>query len=493
MDANISLGDIISWMVDSSRADFFARLLMGIPTQKLRLSGAAMALRLGKQGYIVYWDPEYLKEASLDHIIFVLYHEMHHFVLEHIPRQMRLAAIYQAMGERKLFDLVTPFAIDLAANQETAKHSSKIYKKIKDQSPPPIMPGVPPFEKLPLGKTYEWYVKYLADAARDEFNKQEKQLKNILDWLAQQRDILAGKSDDYLRGFADGARQSAKDRKEQSNGKGGQPHEKESQDYKKGFADGYNQEKKAPQGAESLVQILIHNRTLEGVGSDTGSLLERANELEHWGRRIIVQAVDDCIKSRGKIPRYLQSRIDDLLQKSRIPWTKILRNKVINTQRYKRRRSLGRPRRRHAGIPRLVKFPGYTKERKFRVAFCIDTSGSMGTEELRQGLGELQGLQKADKDIEIHVIECDAAVGRVYKIGPNDKIRRNVTGRGGTKFDPAVIKAKELNPDIVIYFTDGYAPPIKVENRVSCPFVWVITPRGKIPDRDFGFAITTNQ
>lgn len=270
------------------------------------------------------------------------------------------------------------------------------------------------------------------------------------------------------------------------------------QDYKDGYDDGYNQGKDAPPGAGLLMRILSQD-SMPGINSgdmdsmNIDELLALADELNHQGQRVIRQAVEDQKKSRGTLPGHLQQYIEDLLAEARIPWTSILRNKVINTQRYKKYRSISRPRRRHLGIPRLMKFPGHSKERKFTVAFCIDTSGSMGNDELSMALGELQNLQKADKDIRIHVIECDTAVGRVYEIGPNDEVQREVTGRGGTTFDPAVLKAKELGPDICFYFTDGYAPALQVESRLSCPFVWVITPGGCIPDPDYGTVITTGE
>jgi len=241
---------------------------------------------------------------------------------------------------------------------------------------------------------------------------------------------------------------------------------------------------------------MLVNNMAPGIEGDMESMnidemLALADELEHQGQRMIKQAVNDHKRSRGTIPGHLQQYIDDLLQQARIPWTTILRNKVINTQRYKKYRSVGRPRRRHIGIPRLMKFPGHSKERRFTVAFCLDTSGSMGNDELTMALSELQGLQKADRDIKIHIIECDTEVGRVYEVGPNDPVKREVTGRGGTTFDPAVVRAKELKPDIIFYFTDGYAPALQIDSRASCPFVWVITPGGCIPDPDYGHIVAT--
>lgn len=521
MDPKIDLSSIICWMVQTSRADFFARLLMSIPTRKKRMHNTCMALSFTKQGYVVHWDPEYLKTATLDHVMYVLYHEMHHFILGHIPRQLRLHALYKSKGKQHLFSRIAWLAVDLPTDEETRNYAPKLVERaLKSDFAPPLLPGVAPFEDVPAGQTFEWYAEYFINKLQDEpepegggggdgkggkDGEQDEDrtggggLDEVLTWVEQKDQELDDKSDDYRRGFAAGARQAQRDRKSGEGDQTPSPAEGESQDYKDGYADGYNQGKDAPD-LEPLTGALERGipNPIEDIDTESGEmttdeLLARAEELENQTQRIVKQTVEAHMKSRGTLPGNLKSYIEDLLTPPRVPWTKILRNKVINTQRYRRVRSVGRPRRRHIGVPRLMKFPGHSKERRFTVAFCLDTSCSMGQEELQQAMSELQGLQKADSDIEIHVVECDASVGRVYTVGPHDEIKREVTGRGGTTFDPAVIKAKELNPDIVFYFTDGYAPALQVENRVVCPFVWVVTPGGKVPDPDYGFAIHTGE
>lgn len=214
-----------------------------------------------------------------------------------------------------------------------------------------------------------------------------------------------------------------------------------------------------------------------------------ANELKHQTSEIVKKAVADQAKSRGTFPSFLTEFIDKLLAPPRVSWIQLLRDRVINTRRWKWSRSVTRPNRRHVGVPSLIPFPGKRKEKTFTVVFCIDTSGSMGTRELEIALNELQHLQKVDRDIEITVIESDAAIGREYTVKYDTAVKPDMTGRGGTNFNPALQRAKELKPDITLYYTDGYAPAPDTRNRVACPMVWLISPRGTIPDPEWGYTL----
>jgi predicted metal-dependent peptidase len=135
-------------------------------------------------------------------------------------------------------------------------------------------------------------------------------------------------------------------------------------------------------------------------------------------------------------------------------------------------------------------FPGIKHSNKFTILYIVDTSGSMSVKDMQLGLAQLQHIQKSDSDIKIIVMYVDAAVAKEYEIGPNDELDTNMAGRGGTDFEPAILRAKELlstqdkAPDIVIYCTDGYCPPPKTQLPV--PIVWLITPNGQVPDRRQG-------
>jgi predicted metal-dependent peptidase len=141
-------------------------------------------------------------------------------------------------------------------------------------------------------------------------------------------------------------------------------------------------------------------------------------------------------------------------------------------------------------LRRVPPFPGIKHSNKFTIAYAVDTSGSMSANDLRLGLSELQQIQKADSDVKIRVMHCDAVVAHEYTVGPNDQIEFEIYGRGGTNFDPIfehvqkLLRSTEDAPDILIFATDGYAPPPTI--RLPIPVVWLITPTGQAVCKDAG-------
>jgi predicted metal-dependent peptidase len=135
-----------------------------------------------------------------------------------------------------------------------------------------------------------------------------------------------------------------------------------------------------------------------------------------------------------------------------------------------------------AKLKRVPPFPGTKQSNKFTIVYAVDTSGSMSNRDLQLGLSELQQIQKSDSDVTILVMYSDAALAHEYKIGATDKIDFSVKGRGGTDFEPVfervleLMRSSEDAPDVLIYATDGYAPPPSI--RLSIPVVWLITPTG---------------
>ena len=105
----------------------------------------------------------------------------------------------------------------------------------------------------------------------------------------------------------------------------------------------------------------------------------------------------------------------------------------------------------------------------------IDTSGSMSRAALEIIAGELDRMSAT---YSITVVECDAAIKKVYRYsGQLNEVR----GRGGTDLRPPFAPALlgRVKPDVIVYFTDGYgqapdAPP-------SVPIIWCLTPEGQKP------------
>jgi len=92
------------------------------------------------------------------------------------------------------------------------------------------------------------------------------------------------------------------------------------------------------------------------------------------------------------------------------------------------------------------------------VAFCEDTSGSMGHEQTREARRQAIDIMMSMGIESAWWISADAAVAAPPKIRRMREIRElPVEGRGGTDFSPAIAAAQRLRPrpDILIYLTDG--------------------------------------
>lgn len=119
-----------------------------------------------------------------------------------------------------------------------------------------------------------------------------------------------------------------------------------------------------------------------------------------------------------------------------------------------------------------VIMPSRVGTRGPKVAFCIDTSGSMIQEDISMGVAEMDSIRKLYK-ADLYWMECDAAVTGARWITRWDPIPK-VKGGGGTSFVPVMehLAAHNVDVDLLVYFTDGYgdfgdAPPF--------PVVWVLT------------------
>jgi predicted metal-dependent peptidase len=90
------------------------------------------------------------------------------------------------------------------------------------------------------------------------------------------------------------------------------------------------------------------------------------------------------------------------------------------------------------------------------VVIAVDTSGSIGTDELEQFAGEISAIAEEAQPEAIHVVYCDAMVQSSREFRPSEPIRLAPKGGGGTDFRPVFtwLEQNELNPVCLIYLTD---------------------------------------
>jgi predicted metal-dependent peptidase len=106
----------------------------------------------------------------------------------------------------------------------------------------------------------------------------------------------------------------------------------------------------------------------------------------------------------------------------------------------------------HAGLY----LPSIHKEGTGRIVIGVDTSGSIGVEELKQFAGEISAISDQAQPEAIHVVYCDAAVQSIQEFGPSETITLKPNGGGGTNFRPVFewVDANDVRPVCLIYLTD---------------------------------------
>lgn len=442
---DIDFSEALCYLISGKGNNFYARTLYALQTREARDRDGIpmMGVMLVERLLVLLYNVAWMLKAEFQDVVATIEHEGLHVILEHVPRKLTLAATFQTPQDKESFRRVTHWAEDMATN--CLLFGSNEY--MRDHLTEWIVPEQEPF-RLPRGLTYEQYVSLLMD--RDQQSEQSGVAK------------AAGKSD---------------------GGDGGKFHE---------FL-----KSQAPGGSEvgSYPQLMAHFAA--DAATDNLSDEEKqglADELKHKIQNAVKIAMEEHTKSRGTLPGFLQELIGKLLTPPKIPWIRVLRDHVITTRRWKWRRSFRRASRRTVGLAiecpnNYLALPSKSRERTFTVVFCLDTSGSMNSNELEVALNELEHLRKADSDIQVTIIESDAGIGKEYQISARQPVEWSLSGRGGTSFDPALARARELKPDLVIYYTDGEAPAPALHNRVPCPMIWLLTPNAKTPDPDWGHVI----
>jgi predicted metal-dependent peptidase len=192
---------------------------------------------------------------------------------------------------------------------------------------------------------------------------------------------------------------------------------------------------------------------------------ETEGASETMQREVIKQSVRDALKKQaGNAPSGLDIFIKDLME-AKVNWKKELNSFFNNSINYTKTTTRSRRNRRYGTL-----FAGKKKDYQMKVAFMIDTSGSMGATEFTQAWGEIVRIKQLYPDMEVVVIECDAEVQQVREF--KKSMDFNLKGGGGTLCQPAIDEATKQEVDFMIYFTDGGIFDQPTNPKV--PFLWVL-------------------
>jgi predicted metal-dependent peptidase len=176
-------------------------------------------------------------------------------------------------------------------------------------------------------------------------------------------------------------------------------------------------------------------------------------------------------KQMGNLPSRIEREVDKFI-KSKVDWVEQLRQLLRhNVSRVNRDQYTFLPCNRrliHQGIyfPSLVGFDAP------KIAFAIDTSGSMGQAEVSQAHAEIDSIRK-QFGCPVYIMSCDADVHSGEWVDPYSPLPMPIGG-GGTDFRPVFehIEKNRVPVDVVVYLTDGYG---NFGGDPGIETIWVMT------------------
>jgi predicted metal-dependent peptidase len=156
-------------------------------------------------------------------------------------------------------------------------------------------------------------------------------------------------------------------------------------------------------------------------------------------------------KACGRMPGGIERQLKEARESQR-DWRAILREFIAATDPSDYRWTP--PNRRF--VSSGLYLPSVIRSGVGELVIAVDTSGSIGHQELEQFAGEITAISDEAKPERIHVVYCDAAVQSIEEFGPSEPIRLSPKGGGGTDFRPPFLWVEEegIQPKCFIYLTD---------------------------------------
>ena len=208
-------------------------------------------------------------------------------------------------------------------------------------------------------------------------------------------------------------------------------------------------------------------------------------------KRQTAQAIKNHTRHKGSIPAFLDVWADTTLAPPKVPWQQKLRCLVtqgISHAAGKVDMKYGHISRRQWGIGIGNNKPILPSLRAPvpRVAVAIDTSGSMGQNELRLAITECQGILRA-VNAKVQFLACDTRVHVQKKVDNISDIKKSLKGGGGTSFIPVFDSLTTSPPDVLVFMTDGYgsAPPCAPPYKV----IWLLVGTSSVVPAAYGTPI----
>jgi predicted metal-dependent peptidase len=190
---------------------------------------------------------------------------------------------------------------------------------------------------------------------------------------------------------------------------------------------------------------------LDTVGEDDqpASPAELSRQMHEWA--ISTEQALCSAKAWGHEPSGIERPLEQA-RPSEHDWRAILRDFIAATNPSDYR--WAPPNRRF--VSSGLYLPSVERSGVGEIVIVVDTSGSIGTQELEQFAGEITAITDEAQPELIRVVYCDADVQSVEEFGPSEPVKLSPKGGGGTDFVPPFkwVEESGILPKCLIYLTD---------------------------------------
>jgi len=234
---------------------------------------------------------------------------------------------------------------------------------------------------------------------------------------------------------------------------------------------------------------LLYDDTSSGNGNNdtagtTGKPLddhdfEGAKEMTDGEKQELDQEIDEAIRQghmvAGKLGNKGARDLGELLE-PQVNWREVLREFISSTCAGSDYSTWNRPNRRYIGMD--IYMPSGISEQVEELVLAIDTSGSIGKNELSVFLSEIKSICDTVKPSCVRVIYWDTEVCRdeKYETHELDTLVKSTKprGGGGTNVEcvPEYMAEHGIKPQAVIVLTDGYL--YGGWGQWTCPVLWTV-------------------
>lgn len=216
--------------------------------------------------------------------------------------------------------------------------------------------------------------------------------------------------------------------------------------------------------------VLIRDRRVPLPEKEGKTKEQQRQEMKDYIRSAVCEAYA-CAKNQGCMPAGMERVIAGHL-KPKVDWLQALRQKLRFGCSRKSSRDVTwtTPNRRFLGANYI--FPSNVGPDQPKIAFAIDTSGSMSQKDLEQAIAELEEIRQRF-NAKVYFLDCDAGVYESRWIDPFEPLPK-LQGGGGTDFRPVFdhLVENRVNPDYCVFFTDGYGA---FGDEPNLNVLWVLT------------------